>query len=112
MHLFIVRPELPEWWGMFFRNKQDKKYFDFNQKCIFSLKKFTYSLCLLYRICPFHYTIVNPSISVHCKNSWLFCVIQHRRRYCSVPLLLYNNLKKNTENVLGYFHCIPDLKVP
>jgi len=55
---------------------------------------------------------VNPSISVHCKNSWLVCVIQHRRRYRSVPLFLYNNNKKNTENVLGYLHCIPDLKVP
>lgn len=39
MCLFIVRQELPEWWGVFFRKKQDKKYFDFNQKCISSLKK-------------------------------------------------------------------------
>lgn len=109
MSLFTVRQEHPKY---FSRNKKAKNGFDFNQKCIFLIKNFhilTVSTLQNLSISLHHVSIL---VQLSLQNSWLLCVIQHRRRYCSVPLLLSNSKKKkNTENVLGYLHCIPDLSL-
>lgn len=79
----------------------------------FLIKKNSHTHCVystefVHFITPY----VNPSISVHCKNSWLFRVIQHRRRYCSVPLLLYNNLKKKYRKCSWLLPLYSRLKCP
>lgn len=73
-----------------FRNKNKTKAIDFNPKCIFPYKRGPHTHCV-YSTEFVHFVTprVNSSLSGHCKNSWLICVIQHRRRYCSVQLLLY-----------------------
>lgn len=72
MCLFIVRQELSEGWSVFFRNKQDKKYFDFNQKCIFSLKKI-HILTVS--------TLQNLSISLHHMSILVYLFTAKTRGY-------------------------------